>query len=170
MKDIVGVIILFLTTVTSASFAEIKPENQKFKLTSKPSLTFDIAHRMAMACIERQSKNNSSPVYVSIYDEGANPILFLKMDGAVLGAGVAAMRKAETSARLPFSSAEVGNWVKDNASVAHVPGLIGVRGGLPIMSKNGAHLGGIGVSGGAAEEDEKCAQTAIDTVKDNLDM
>ena len=131
------------------------------RLLSKPSLSFEIAQSMAMACIEQQRRSNGSPVYVSIYDEGANPILFLKMDGAALGAGVTAVGKAETSARFPYPSQTVGEWVKANPSVAHIPGVLGVRGGLPIIGPDGVHLGGIGVSGAASDVDEECARTAI---------
>jgi uncharacterized protein GlcG (DUF336 family) len=46
--------------------------------------------------------------------------------------------------------------------------LLGVRGGLPIVTGSGKPLGGIGVSGAPAEVDEKCAQAGIDAVAEEL--
>ena len=34
-------------------------------------------------------------------------------------------------------------------------------GGVPIITKSGAHLGGIGVSGATADQDEECAKLAL---------
>jgi len=50
---------------------------------------------------------------------------------------------------------------------SEVPGIIAFAGGLPIMGA-GAHIGGIVVSGGTADEDEACAQAGLDAVKDML--
>lgn len=156
-------LLVILTATISSSYAQT--DVARYQLANKPSLTFELAHRMAMACIQRQLKKKSSSVYVSIFDEGANPILLLKMDGAVLGAGVSAMRKAESSARFPYSSNEVSNWIKNNTGVAQIPGILGVQGGLPIIAESGAHLGGIGVSGATATEDESCAKEAIESIQ-----
>jgi glc operon protein GlcG len=49
-----------------------------------------------------------------------------------------------------------------------VPGTATFPGGLPILTASGKHLGRIGVSGASAEQDEACAQAALDAVKDVL--
>ena len=49
-----------------------------------------------------------------------------------------------------------------------VPGLIAFAGGLPIMTEDKVHIGGIGVSGGTSDQDETCAQAGIDAAKDGL--
>ena len=36
------------------------------------------------------------------------------------------------------------------------------------MTADKVHIGGIGVSGGSADEDEMCSQAGIDAVKDQL--
>ena len=53
-------------------------------------------------------------------------------------------------------------------SIAQVPGIIAFAGGLPIMTADKVHVGGIGVSGGTADQDEECAQAGLDAVKDAL--
>jgi glc operon protein GlcG len=52
--------------------------------------------------------------------------------------------------------------------LALVPGIIAFAGGLPIMTDDKVHIGGIGVSGGTADQDETCAQAGVDAVKDSL--
>jgi uncharacterized protein GlcG (DUF336 family) len=52
--------------------------------------------------------------------------------------------------------------------LALVPGIIAFAGGLPVMTDDKVHIGGIGVSGGTADQDETCAQAGIDAVKDAL--
>lgn len=158
---------LALATTVFYTGLTVAAEPEQPRLLNKPGLTLEIAQRMAMACVDRQRKENGSPVYVAIYDEGANLIFFLKMDGAAL-VDATAMLKAEASARFRVPSNEISNWVKDNPGVGHVPGLLGIQGGLPIFSKSGAPLGGIGVSGAASAVDESCAQTGLDAVADYL--
>jgi glc operon protein GlcG len=52
--------------------------------------------------------------------------------------------------------------------IAQVPGIVAFAGGLPIITADNVHIGGIGVSGGTADQDETCAQAGIDSVKDVL--
>jgi len=138
------------------------------KLPSKPELSMALAQKMAMACVSHQRASNGPPVDIAIYDDGAKLIYFVAMDGTSSGTGPTAMAKAESAARFRFPSAEIGGWVKGNPAVGHVPGLLGVRGGLPISTASGKPLGGIGVSGAAADVDEKCAQAGIDAVSAEL--
>jgi len=156
---------MLLSCGALASVAVAEPPS---KLPSKPQLSMALAQKMAMACVNHQRENNGPPVDVAIYDDGAKLIYFVAMDGTSSGTGPTAMAKAESAARFRFPSAEIGGWVKSNPAVGHVPGLLGVRGGLPIFTASGKPLGGIGVSGAPAEVDEKCAQAGIDAVASQL--
>ena len=42
--------------------------------------------------------------------------------------------------------------------LALAPGIIAFAGGLPIMTEDKVHIGGIGVSGGTSDQDETCAR------------
>src|SRR5512138_171853 len=121
-----------------------------------------------MACVKHQRENNGPPVDIAIYDDGAKLIYFVIMDGTSSGTGPTAMAKGESAARFRTPSAEIANWVKSNPGVGHVPGLLGIRGGLPIFTASGKPLGGIGVSGAPFEVDEKCAQAGIDAIVSEL--
>jgi glc operon protein GlcG len=155
----------FLAGPLAAPLASAEPA---LKLESRPVLTLAIAQKMALACVQHQRDNNGPPVDIAIYDDGATLVYFLRMDGTSAGTGPTAMAKAESSARFRFPSAEIGRWVQGNPGVGHVPGLLGVRGGLPIVTGSGKPLGGIGVSGAPSEVDEKCAQAGIDAVAAEL--
>jgi glc operon protein GlcG len=165
MQTKVNALVVLLSCGPMLSVAVAEPPS---KLPSKPLLSMALAQKMAMACVSHQRGNNGPPVDIAIYDDGAKLIYFVAMDGTSSGTGPTAMAKAESAARFRFPSAEIGGWVKGNPAVGHVPGLLGVRGGLPIFTASGKPLGGIGVSGAPAEVDEKCAQAAIDAVAPEL--
>jgi uncharacterized protein GlcG (DUF336 family) len=51
------------------------------------------------------------------------------------------------------------------SGIAQVPGVTAFAGGLPIMTEDRVHIGGIGVSGDSADQDET---SGIDAAKDAL--
>ena len=158
---------LVLACALAASQAPAEPE-PALQLQSKPVLTMALAQKMAMACVKQQRDTNGLSVAIAIYDDGAKLIYFLSMDGTSSGTGTTAMAKGESSARFRTPSGEIAKWVQSNPAVGHVPGLLGVRGGLPVRTSSGKPLGGIGVSGAPSEVDEKCAQAGIDAIAPEL--
>ena len=157
--------LLLLPCALATSYALAEPALQ---LQSKAELTMALAQKMAMACVKQQRDTNGLPVAIAIYDDGAKLIYFLSMDGTSSGTGTTAMAKGESSARFRTPSGEIAKWVQSNPAVGHVPGLLGVRGGLPLRTSSGKPLGGIGVSGAPSEVDEKCAQAGIDAIAHEL--
>lgn len=136
-------------------------------------LTIAVARTMIDACSAHAAKKGWK-MNIAVVDSGANLIAFERMDRAFLGSGEIALNKAETSAKFPFPTRFVEELAYGKAAkpavvpgLAHVKGIIAFAGGLPVMS-GPTHLGGIGVSGGSADEDEICAQTALDAVTDLL--
>ena len=143
-------------------------------LDNVPELSLEVAKKMAAAC-EAKAKEQNWKMNISVVDNGANEIFFEKMDGAYLGSRDIALHKAQTSARFPFPTRFVqelayGKDLKGGMipGIAQVPGIIAFAGGLPIMTADKVHVGGIGVSGGTADQDEECAQAGLDAVKDAL--
>jgi glc operon protein GlcG len=143
-------------------------------LDKTPVLSLDLGKKMAAGC-EAKAREMSWKMNISIVDSGANEIFFERMDGAYLGSGDIARHKAETSARFPFPTRGIeqlayGKDLKGGTvpGLALVPGIIAFAGGLPVMTDDKVHIGGIGVSGGTADQDETCAQAGIDAVKDAL--
>jgi uncharacterized protein GlcG (DUF336 family) len=143
-------------------------------LQNQPELTLDVAKKMAAAC-EAKAKQEKWLMNIAIVDDGANLVYFEKMDGAYLGSGYVSQHKAMSSANFPFATRFFGELAfgkegKPGAlpGVANLPGLITFPGGLPIMTANKAHIGGIGVSGATGDQDEQCAKAALDAVQDDL--
>ena len=163
-----------ICTVATAMLFAIGLTQQASALDKMPVLSLDLAKKMAAGC-EAKAKEMGWKMNVSIVDVGANEVFFERMDGAYLGAGDIARRKAETSAHFPFPTRGIeqlayGKDLKGGTvpGLALVPGIVAFAGGLPIMTDDKVHIGGIGVSGGTADQDEGCAQAGIDAVKDAL--
>lgn len=164
------------TTVAFTAFAWLTFAVPAVALGEKPVLSLDIAERMAAACAEYQVENDLPPLNIAVMDDGANLKLFHRQDGAFLGSIANAMEKAQTSAWYPFSTRDVealafGDEGEAPAlpGLAHVDGVIAFAGGLPVMADD-HHIGSIGVSGGSADQDEACAEAAINAVSQDLGL
>jgi len=145
-----------------------------FALDKVTVMSLETAKKLAAGC-EAKAKEQNWKMNISVVDSGANEIFFEKMDGAFLGSREIALHKAQTSANFPFPTRFVEQLVygKDLKGgvvpgFALVPGVVAFAGGLPIMSADNVHIGGIGVSGGTADQDETCAQAGLDAGKDAL--
>ena len=138
-------------------------------LEMSPTLSLNVDRTMAPAC-ESLATQKGWRMNIAVVDGGAQPIVFVRMDRSFLGSGDIALTKAQTSAKFPFSTRFVQelSYGKDGKPAplpgfVHVRGVVAFAGGLPIRAA-GMHIGGIGVSGGTADEDETCAQAGIDAV------
>jgi glc operon protein GlcG len=145
-------------------------------VTAAPAGAFELAmaKKMADGC-EAKAGQEGWKMNIAVVDDGANLVLFRRMDGAFLGSGQIAKMKAQSSAKLPFPTRAIGEiaFGKDGKpgttpGLALVPGIIAFPGGLPIKRADGTLLGAIGVSGGSADQDEMCSQAGLDTVADQL--
>ncbi|MHA7776994.1 GlcG/HbpS family heme-binding protein [Roseibium sp. M-1] len=81
----------------------------------------------------------------------------------------AARRKAWTAASFNLPTAELQQRAASGgeAGLNAIPGALALTGGLPIVSKSGTLLGGIGVAGGG-ENEAKCAKAGLDALADQL--
>jgi glc operon protein GlcG len=156
------------TTLASAALAAIA--------FAAPAYGVDLetAKKTAAAC-EAKAVEEGWKMNVAVVDAGADLVLFQRMDGAFLGSVDIAQMKARSSAMFPFPTRGLGEiaFGKDGEpgrapGLAFVPGLAAFPGGLPVKTAAGAHIGAIGVSGGTGDEDEACAQAALDAVADQL--
>jgi glc operon protein GlcG len=163
-----------LTAASLASATTMLISKPAIALEKKPALSLDIAQKMAGGCAAKAHEKGWK-MNIAVVDDGANSVVFERMDGAYLGSGDVAHSKAATSAKFPFSTRQFqelafGKDLKGGPvpGIADVPGVITFAGGLPIMTADKTHIGGIGVSGGTADEDEMCAQAGLDAAKDQL--
>jgi glc operon protein GlcG len=143
-------------------------------LETKPTLTLDLAKKMAAGC-QAKAKQENWKMNIAVVNDGTNLVYFEHMDGAFLGSIYISQHKAMTSANFPFPTRALGEiaFGKDGKpgmvpGIADVPGIITFAGGLPIMTGGKVQIGGIGVSGGTADQDEECAKAGLDAAADDL--
>ena len=140
----------------------------------KPALKLDLAKKMAAGC-EAKASQEKWKMNIAVVDDGANLVFFEKMEGAFKGSIYISQHKAMTSANFPFPTRMFGEiaFGKEGKpgmvpGIADVPGIITFAGGLPIVTGSKVQIGGIGVSGGTADQDEECAKAGLDAVADEL--
>ena len=127
----------------------------------------DQAASKALAATVAHAKQLGIAINVAITDSSGTLAGFLRMPGAFLHSIDIAIDKAYTSASFGFPTSQ---WMKilegDAALKAGLPlrpRLVIFGGGLPIV-ENGVRIGGIGVSGGSAEQDEECARAGLKAI------
>lgn len=142
-------------------------------LESKPTLTLDLAKKMAAGC-ESKATQEKWKMNVAVVDDGASLVYFEHMPGAFKGSVYISQQKAITSANFPFPTRAFGEiaFGKEGKpgmvpGIANVPGLITFAGGLPVMV-GGVQIGAIGVSGGTSDQDEECAKAGLEAVSGDL--
>jgi len=106
-------------------------------------------------------------INVAVVDGGGALVAFARMTGAFLHSIDIAIDKARTSASFGFPTAQWGELLADDEplrlGLATRPGLVIFGGGLP-MREAGEVIGGIGVSGGSARQDEACARAGLHAI------
>ncbi len=143
---------------------------------TKRVLTLDLAKAIADGCEAHfQKQTDWRTLIIAIVDDGGNLKLFRRMDNSFLISIDVATLKAGTSARVPFPTRVVGElaYGKDGnpgplPGIAEIPGVAAFPGGLPIVTSDGQHIGGVGISGATGDQDEECATAGLAAVKDQL--
>ena len=149
--------------------------NTSIALENKPVMDLALAKKLADACEAKKATTDLRPLNIAIVDAGADLILFRRQDGAFLGSVDIAINKAVSAVMIPYPTRVIGDlaYGKDG-NPGRVPGistvdfLVPFAGGLPIRTESGHLIGAIGISGASSDQDEECAQAAIDAVQDYL--
>ena len=130
---------------------------------NQPVITAEAAHKALEATVAH-ANTLGIQINVAITDSAGVLAGFLRMPGAFLHSIDIAIDKAYTSASFGFpTSVWKDVLVSDETlriGIAARPRLVIFGGGLPIVA-NGVRIGGIGVSGGSAEQDEECAAAGL---------
>ena len=103
-------------------------------------------------------------VNACVADAGGHPIAFLRGDGAFLPSGGIARDKAATAAGFGAPSGALYDALASEpavlAGIGKRAGVALFPGGLPIRVGDEV-IGGIGVSGASADQDEACARAGL---------
>ena len=133
------------------------------EITTKPVLTLETASKMADKCINL-AKENGWKVNIAIYESPGSLKYYVSMDGTYPASEEISRLKGKTSAGLPYTTAELRDMAFEgesaNNGILTLPGVILLKGGVPIILDDGAHIGGVGVSGDSGGNDENCAKIA----------
>lgn len=128
-----------------------------------------VTKMMEAAC--RKAEELGIKINVAIADDGGNLKGFMRMDDAPLLSMEISQNKAYTAAAFGISTSEWYPMIKDEPEllhgIVHTNRLTIFGGGIPIVI-DGQLAGGIGVSGGTAEQDSLCAESALNVLKQNL--
>jgi uncharacterized protein GlcG (DUF336 family) len=125
------------------------------------------AAQQALAATVAHANALGIQINVAITDRAGVLAGFLRMPGAFLHSIDIAIDKAYTSASFGFPTAAWKDILKNDemlkVGLAERPRLVIFGGGLPIVA-DGVRIGGIGVSGGSAEQDEECAKAGLEAI------
>jgi glc operon protein GlcG len=119
--------------------------------------------KKAMAAAEAEARKNNWQVVISIVDTGGNLVMLQRLDAQHASIDIAT-GKARTSVNFRRPTKALEDSLAANGSalrILAVPGVTPLQGGLPIIM-DGKIIGGIGVSGVLASQDEMVAKAGID--------
>lgn len=135
---------------------------------TKPMLSLDQVQRAMAAMLEKASHQPDKPVAIAIVDDVGSLISYTRMDQCRAIPQRMAIRKAYTAALSGQDTLAYAERLKSQGrTVAEMgdPNLAAVQGGLVVQHPgSGALMGGIGVSGLTAQEDEDIARLGLQTL------
>ena len=142
--------------------------NANAKITTKPVLTLETASKMADTCLNL-AKEKGWKVNIAIYESPGALKYYVSMDGTYPASEEISRLKGKTTAGLPYSTDELRDMAfsgdNPNQGLLTLPTVVLLKGGVPIILKDGTHVGGVGVSGSSGGFDKKCAEEAVNIAK-----
>ena len=130
------------------------------------SINIESAKKAAAGAIAEARKNNWL-MAVAIVDTGGYLVYFEKMDGTQTGSVDVSIEKARSAAlfRRPTKVFQDGVAAGgEGIRLLRLTGAVPIDGGYPIIV-DGKLIGGIGISGGAGEQDGQVAKAGAQAVK-----
>ncbi len=123
----------------------------------------DVARSLVRAALDA-ARADGSAVSAAVVDAGGHLVCFERLDGAEIAGPVLAVDKAFTAVAHRAATADLALLAAPGGPLAGLASAGGGRyvcfaGGLPLWS-GGRVVGGVGVSGATAEQDERYAEAA----------
>jgi glc operon protein GlcG len=151
-------ILLTVLLTTSVTGLAQQPE-----LSTRKTLTLDVARRVAAAA-EVEAKRNNWAVSVAIVDDAGHLMLFHRLDGAKLVATDIAIRKARTAVYFQQPTKALEEEVAGGrTALLPIDGFMPLEGGVPLIV-DGVLVGAVGVSGVTGSQDAQCAQAGAKAI------
>ncbi len=129
-------------------------------------VTLDTAKEIIEAA-ETKADEIDVPMCIAVMNDGANLVGFHRMDGALLASIDISQNKAYSAVSLKLDTETVHEVSQPGESLYGLGStndgrIITFGGGIPLEDDDGNVVGGVGVSGGSAEEDVEVAQAGVD--------
>lgn len=136
---------------------------------NKAAINLEIAKRL-LEKIEKKAMEIGLPVVIAVANEWGNIIAVHFMDGALPGSYNIAVDKAYTSASLRLTTEELGKLSQDGQPLYGINNtnnnrIVVFGGGVP-LKVNGTVIGGLGISGGSAQQDTELANYGGEILKE----
>ena len=131
-------------------------------------MNLDLANALISAAIEYRRNHNMKPLTVAVIDAGGHLVALQREDGTSNLRAEIAQGKAKGAVAMGLGSRALFNRAQEqpyfiNAMNALQGGsLVPVPGGV-LIRRDGALIGGIGITGDSSDNDEACAVAAIET-------
>lgn len=138
-----------------AAMAAILPATAQAQ-AARPMLDYATAAKIRDTCVE-WAGSRKLQMAIAVYDDGGKLLAFAHMDGARTGSNQLAQDKGLSAASFRIATADMAR-----IGSGYIPGIIVAGGGVPFLSSAGDALGGVGVSGGTAEEDIACGKAGVE--------
>ena len=130
------------------------------------ALTLDESNKLCAAAIAKANELGIK-ISVAVCDPGGRLISFARMDGAIWASVYGSQGKATASVGFGRAS----GLLQDRADHPTIRGMIAAsgssmipgQGAIPVI-RDGVVEGACGVGGGTGEQDEICAQAAVDSL------
>ena len=126
------------------------------------------AQNIVNAVLAKAQESPERPIAVAVADRDGNLIAFARMDNCAPLPRNIAVAKAYTAGVMGNDTGQIAERMQKNNIKGSDLGdsrLVFVQGGVVIKTDDGIILGGIGVSGLAAQEDEELAIIGLATLK-----
>lgn len=121
--------------------------------------------KRAIEAAEGKAREIGVPMVIAVVDQGGNLVAQHRMDGALLASIAISRDKAYSAVALKMTTEQAAALAQPGQSLYGLNTTDGCRlvvfgGGLPLL-EDGAVVGGLGVSGGAVEEDIRVANAGV---------
>lgn len=120
-----------------------------------PRLEFDTAEAIRAHCLAN-ARRAGYVIAIAVYDSGGDLVSFSR-DANRPAVGAVARWKGLSAAVYLRPTVETGTW-----NMATAPMLATAEGGVPLFTRDGVGIGGVGVSGAPSQFDAECGTRAAE--------
>ncbi|WP_166983049.1 GlcG/HbpS family heme-binding protein [Paramicrobacterium fandaimingii] len=128
------------------------------------TVTLEDARRV-IAAAERSADEIGQPMNIAVVDAGGNLVAHVRQDGAWIGSVDISISKAWTSRAFDIATKDLGENSQPTQQFFGIHatnnGKVAIfAGGIP-LTRDGAVVGAVGVSGGSGDQDQTVAEAGV---------